>query len=1080
MAERYAETRTERTEKEARDFDRAFRALALSLNACGRIDFDRMEASSGMRAQEMAEVLSRAGLIFQDAASYLQDPHPLTGWQMRSQFLSGNLLRRLEENRKAARLTRQPSFRRNTDLLEKILEEGRNPRGVFIALGASWVPASYYEEFITDLLDIQWYRPRVTWIREPVGRWKIECPERSGVACRSTYGVPGMDAVVLLDHIMNTTPIKVTREGPGGKRVPDPAGTSAAQFKADMINSAFRRWLKDHPETEESLQELYCSSFAYARLDYDAACLTFPDLAEGVVLYPHQRRAVERILLQKTTLIAHGVGTGKTYVLTVACHERKRMGLSGKNLVVVPNNMLSEAVRIHRALYPGDSLLVVSPSVFTPARRAKTLAAMQEGDYTAIYTCYSCFDRIGISPRWHRSEKKREIAEARTALNRASVPEKQAIRTRIRQLEKELKKLEEKKQEAAGPCFDELGIEALYVDEAHNYKNISVKGSMEVVGLSRSGSARSDLLLKKVRFLEDRSGCVVFSTGTPLTNSLADLFVLQTYLQPAELSYLHISEFPHWVRTFAEEQQVLEIDVDARSIRSRTRFTAFHNIRQLMGLFSQVCDYYEPRGTDLSLPAFDGYEDISVPATSLQKRYISRLTRRTEAVRAGRVKRKDDNLLRITVDGRKCALDISMVEDESFFRAMAMGEMNPFAYAMDRISSPRAAACAARVLSVYRDHPGMAQLIFCDLSTPGKGGFSLYEKMKDLLTEGGIPADEIAFIHDAHTERQKDALLARLDRGEIRVMIGSTIKLGTGVNVQTRLIAIHHLDVPWKPSDMEQRLGRLVRQGNENPRVMAYRYVTEGTFDSYSYQLLENKQRFIAQFLAGMLDAEVMDSEDIAETVLSYAEIKALCTGDPRIRKRIRMASDLDRLRMAARSRRQELEALRRRIEDAPGLILACQRDQISLMTDMEWYAASRRQAGRAAREAFGAALLKALDSGVLREEEKHIADYQGFSVIRPAYMEPDRRFVYLEREGGARRRVSMDTSSVIGVCMRLDNRLEGLPRDLEALQRREADLRRQLEAARKELEKGNPREREALKTAEALAALDRELGIES
>lgn len=1062
-------------------FDRAFAALAQSLNACGRIDFDRMEASSGMRAGELAGILSEARLIFQDAASYIQDPHPLTGWQMRSQFLSGNLMRRLQENRRAARLTRRKNFTDNADLLKEILDSGKNPKGVYIALGAPWVPSMYYARFIHDLLDLGLYMPAVTWIREPVGRWKIECVSRRGVACTTGYGTPEADAIDLLTHIMNTTPIKITKKRADDKRVPDPEATAAARFKADLIISAFRRWLKDNPDLEEELQDLYCSSFGYARLDFDSSCLAFPDLSPSIRLYPHQKRAVERILLQKTCLIAHSVGSGKSYVLAAAAHERRRMGLSEKNLLVVPNNMLSEAVRVHRQLYPSDALLVVKPADFVPARKKMTLEAIRKGGYTAVYTCYSCFDRIGMSDAWYLDRKRQAVRDARKAMNQASSSsEKAALRTKVRQLEKELSALSAKTGGLREPGFDELGIDALYVDEAHNYKNISVRGSMEVIGLSRNGSARSDLMLHKVRQVEDTGGAVVFSTGTPLTNSLADLFVLQTYLQPAELLYLHISEFPQWVRTFAEEQQVLEVDVDARSIRSRTRFTAFHNIRQLMGLFAQVCDYYAPMGQEYGLPDFDGYEDVVIPATGVQKRYIDSLSERTERVRAGRVKRKDDNLLRITVDGRKCALDIAMIEDPEFLRAMRMGEMNPFALAYELVSSPRAAACASKVLSVYRDHPGTAQLVFCDLSTPGKGGFSIYEKMKEFLVKGGIPAEEIAFVHDAHTERQKDALLARLDRGEIRVMIGSTIKLGTGVNVQTRLIAIHHLDVPWKPSDMEQRLGRLVRQGNTNPKVLGFRYVTEGTFDSYSYQLLENKQRFIAQFLAGILDTEVMDSGDIAETVLSYAEIKALCTGDSRIRERIRTASALDRARMAAASRRRELEALRQRIEETPEKLLACQRLQIQIMTDLEWYRASRRQAPKASREAFGAAILKALETGALREEEKHIADYQGFALVRPAFMPPDKPFVYLEREGGLRHRVLMDGHSAIGVCMRLDNRLEGLARDLENEKAREAELRRQLELARKELEKGNPQEGEAIRLSARLDSLDRELGIVS
>ena len=750
---------------------------------------------------------------------------------------------------------------------------------------------------------------------------------------------------------------------------------------------------------------------------------------------------------EHNVLFAHRVGAGKTYVIVISAHELYRTGLSRHNLVVVPNQILQDFEQAHKLLYPDDKFLVVTPRMFVPSRRAEILEEIRDGDYSAVYMAYSSFKMVTMSKSYKLGKMSREIGEIRAAAaNAANAYDRHSLE---KMADKKAVKMADFAREYSDPqwlCFDRLGVETLFVDEAHNFKNISISSRSDgIVGMRGKGSKTSDEMLQKVHSVNR----AVFSTGTPLTNSIADLYTLMTYLQPEQLRFRHIESFDMWINTFGERESDFELDV-GHQLRPVTRFSTFHNLPELMDMFSLVCNFHYEEGGE-EIPEAE-YSNITLQKTEEQDEYIKSLAERTELIRRHLVSRKEDNLLKITTDGRKCALDMHLID--------------PLQSGGGKIE-----ACAEEVYQLYRLYDGKAQVVFSDVGTP-KDGFNVYDELKEYLADLGIPRDEIAFIHEAKTERQRARIFQAVNEGRIRVMIGSTEKLGVGVNIQKNLIALHHLSIPWRPSDVEQREGRILRRGNTCGKVYIFRYITEGTFDGYSWQLLENKQKFIAGFLSGT--SAVKSVRDISDTVLTYAEVKALAIGNRLIKKRVDTANRLEHLRISSRQRVRQLASLRQIADTFPDKIRRQKQHIGNLQSDHAYYLKNRAKISREDRQAFGEELIEALKQS--SHEPRVFDTYNGFTVELPADLPTDRAYVYLIGISGERYYVDIDPQKPLGCSQRLDLTLDRLDERAEQQNAVLSQYRRQLKDARADLAAGNPLTEQIEALEQELERIDQEL----
>lgn len=621
--------------------------------------------------------------------------------------------------------------------------------------------------------------------------------------------------------------------------------------------------------------------------------------------------------------------------------------------------------------------------------------------------------------------------------------------------------LEEEFVETECTCFDKLGIDHIVVDEAHNYKNIYLScGYDNIVGLNSNGSAKAEKMLHKIDYINDIGGRVIMATGTPITNSLAELYVFQRYLQSTELKLCNIYHFVDWIATFAEDETNFEVDVDSVNGKFATRFNHFHNLPELMGMLSEVIDFYQAEPDDELLPDFNGYQDVVVKKSKAQAEYIANLAKRTEAIRARQVARTEDNLLKVTVQGRMAATDIRLVVED----APQTKEEN------------KLKVCADNIAKLYMEHPDTTQIAFSDIGTP-KDTFNLYDELKSELVSRGINGDEIAYIHDADSDAKREKLEKAFNAGEIRILIGSTQKLGTGVNVQNKLIAVHHLDVPWRPADMVQREGRIIRQGNLNDEVFIYRYITEASFDAYTYQLLENKQKFISQFLSGAMSAAHRDETDCSDTVLSYAEVKALAIGNPLIKERVEVSNRLEHARINQRARRKELGVLHELLDGIPDRILKARELVDRCQEDIDFYEENMEHQSKEYRISFGEELMEQLAKNVMKEHDSLFSEYQGFGVWFPKHMKAEEPYVILHNPGGNKYTAHMDfRSSGLGCAMRLEYQLNHLTDRLATYKANEDDLYKQLHQAQKEIDDGNAYDEEVRSLSVRLAEIDKEL----
>ena len=1056
--------------------------LIYSLSNLGKVDIEYISSVTGEDYKSVISALR--GSVYQNPETWGECFYK--GWETSEEYLSGNLMRKWKAA-KEANEKYNGYFSENIKAIERVLPPTVATKDIYVTLGSPWIPPDVIDDFIVYLFG-EWRGGEANKSREEryftkhdtlTGSWEIPKKWRydGSVKTTQTYGTSRINALYILEKTLNMKSVVVTDEvtctsnASGKKRVVNQPETILAIEKQKELVRAFRKWVWQDESRKERLEIIYENNFSCVRRRiFDGSFLNFPQMSPTVKLYPYQKNAVARILFTQNTLLAHDVGAGKTYVMIAAGMEMRRMGLSHKNMYVVPNNIVGQWENTFRTLYPQAKLFCIDPRKFLPARRKSILTYIRDGDFDGIIIAYSCFEQIPLSKEFYREQLLLEQDRiAKIAGKKTKVPSR--LKKKQEAISKALAETAVSTEDPYnGVCFDELDITKLFVDEAHNFKNVPIETKADrVLGISAVGSQKCQDMMNKVQAVQRKNngGGVIFATGTPITNSITDAFIMQKYLQNGELAMLDLQNFDSWIGMFVEKNTEFEIDVDTGNYRLATRFSRFHNLPELTSLLSSIADFHQVEKSS-DIPKSDGYTDALISKTDELTCYLSKISERAEGVRSGCVSREEDNMLKITTDGRKAALDLRLVDP-----------LSAAAY------QSKVARCAENVADIYFETSSSkaTQLIFCDTSTPQKG-FNIYGEIKNLLLRRGVPSDQIAFIHDAETEKERNILFSKVRKGDVRVLLGSTFKLGLGVNIQERLIALHHVDVPWRPADMTQREGRILRQGNKNKKIRIFRYITEGSFDAYSWQLLETKQKFIADLLSGSLVER--SGADIDDTVLDYAEVKALAIGNPLIKERVETANELSRYttlqRKLVESRlqmEQELMGLPARILNQEECIKACESD-ISFIYDSESKkplvidnTAKKAEAEKRAqlREHIHCAIM----ANILETKERTLMTYRGFELVLPSNMTLEKPYIWLKRKG----RYYMELGdSKTGNLIRIDHFLDNLTEHAEKLQAGLSDLlgkKRQLE---EELSKKDSYSYKIDECRQRLASIDKKLGV--
>ena len=1031
-------------------------ALIYSLSNLGCVDIEYIASVTGKDYQTVIETLK--GSIFQNPDTW--DECFYKGWETSDEYLSGNLMRKWNAAKKASKKY-NGYFDENVRAIEKVLPPTVATKDIYITLGSPWVPADIIDDFIHHLFGESSVERYVTSIdiREEyktkhdtiTGTWEIPNKQRydHSVRVSQVYGTARMEALQILENTLNMKSVAVTDEikciynESGKKRVINEEETVAVLEKQQSLIKEFQKWVWRDKARKERLEIIFENSFSCVRRRiFDGSFLEFPEMSKNVTLYPYQKDAIARIIFTPNTLLAHDVGAGKTFVMIAAGQELRRMGLSKKNMYVVPNNIVGQWRDIFLQLYPLAKVLCVEPKVFTPSKREEMLKRIRDEEFDGIIIAYSCFERIPLSEEYYKEdleEQKKKIEEIMLDKSKATSKLSRILEDIKDSMEEFFTALDEIDESI---YFDDLNITRLFVDEAHNFKNVPIATNIKnVLGISKNGSKKCLDMMDKVRMVQrqnDGKG-VVMATGTPIANSITDIYIMQQYLQSGELALTDLQSFDSWVGMFAEQKTEFEIDVDTNSYRMARRFSRFHNLPELTALLSQVADFHSAKEAE-DIPIHDGYEDNLIGKIPEFEAYLQDISDRADMVRNGMVNRAVDNMLKITTDGRKAALDLRLVDNT-----------------MKAYQPSKVDRCAETVAEIYYKTMSekSTQIIFCDTSTP-KASFNIYSDLKENLMGRGIPEEQIAFIHDASTDKQRKELFERMRQGEIRILLGSTFKLGLGVNVQDRLLAIHHIDVPWRPADMTQREGRILRQGNTNKQVYIYRYITEGSFDAYSWQLLETKQRFITELLSGSLTER--SGSDVDDTVLNYAEVKALAIGNPLVKQRVEAANELTRYLTLQKKVTDTCIAQEKELLELPGKIKDLENRIAHCESDMENYGKwkklhahvnPRDEKEVAKRRDFRERLYKELHEHILETTEKKFDDYCGFEIWLPANMMKLKPFVWLV--GAGKYYVELGSTET-GNLIRIDNYLDSLEKHygklkdaLTKFQNRKADLEKDL-----------------------------------
>lgn len=1049
--------------------DTASEALAVSISEKACVDMDYMAELSGKSPEELESEL--AGVIFRNIEGP-ENPDELRGNSLSLQafslvtadeYLSGNVRRKLRMAKaflETAPDSQKEAARRQVEALEAVQPADLGAGEIGVRIGANWVPIDVYQQFMEELLTPGYYaRNRIKILRSEVtGQWAIteKNSDRGNVKVLTTYGTKRMTAYHILEQTLNQKDVRVfdyiEDENGNKKAVLNKKETAIAQDRQELIKQKFSEWIWRDIDRRERLCRIYNESFNSIRpREYDGRHIHFEGMNPEISLRPHQINAIAHVLYGGNTLLAHEVGAGKTYEMVAAAMEMKRLGLCTKSLIVVPNHITEQWAAEFLQLYPSANILVATKKDFEKQNRKKFCSRISTGDYDAIIIGHSQFEKIPMSAERQQAILQQQINEILFGIEQAKSQKaerytiKQMERTR-KSLEAKLAKLNDQSRKDDVVTFEELGVDRIFIDESHYFKNLFLMTKMRNVGgIAQTEAQKSSDLFMKCQYLDELTGGrgVIFATGTPISNSMVELYTIQRYLQYRTLQEMGLIHFDDWASNFGETVTAIELSPEGSGYRAKTRFAKFYNLPELMSVFKQVADIQTADMLHLPVPKANFHTEVIKPS-EIQQEMIKGLAERAEKIRGGGVDPHVDNMLRITNDGRKLALDMRLIQP--------LAPDDP---------DGKVAVCARNVYRIWEQtkEKRSTQLVFCDLSTPTTdGSFSVYDDLKKKLLDAGIPEEEIAFIHTADSEAKKKELFAKVRSGQVRVLMGSTQKMGAGTNVQDRLIALHDLDCPWRPSDLQQRLGRIVRQGNENEEVEIYRYVTEGTFDAYLYQLVENKQKFIAQIMTSKAPVRVAD--DVDETALSYSEIKALATGNPLIIEKCNLDMEVARLNMLKASHLNQVYALEELVHRKyPAEITRLTERIAGYEKDVELAKAHpKAQEGFCGMEVEGKHYAEKEDAGkaiidvctkMTGSDAVLLGQYRGFSMVL-AYDGMSNEY-RITLKGTLSHTVTLG-ADVFGNITRLDNALENLAGNLDAERAKLEEAKVQLENARTEL----------------------------
>ena len=1069
--------RTIKPKTEITSVDNANDALIVSLSEKARVDITFMQKLCNMDMDKMLKDLD--GEIF-NVPEYGEPNH----WVTADEYLSGNVREKLKIAEHFAETDER--FNVNVKYLKEVQPKDLSASEISVRLGSTWIPPEDIKVFIEYLLNPSNYACQNINVHynEATSEWWIEGKnyDKYNIKATNTYGTGRASAYKIIEDSLN---LKDTRiydyyEDENGKRVAElnKKETAIAQAKQEQIKLAFEEWIWKDPERRERLTKVYNERFNSIRpREYDGSHISFDGMNPEITLRKHQVNAIARILYGGNTLLAHEVGAGKTFEMVAAAMESKRLGLCNKSLFVVPNHIVEQFGQEFLQLYPSANVLVTTKKDFETANRKKFCSRIATGDYDAIIISHSQFEKIPMSVKRQVTIIQKQIEDITLGIQ--DLKNNNGERFSIKQMEKtkksletRLAKLNDTSRKDDVVTFEELGVDRIFVDEAHYYKNLFLYTKMRNVGgIAQTEAQKSSDLFMKCRYLDELTGGkgVIFATGTPISNSMVELYTMQRYLQYGELEKRHLQQFDAWASTFGETVTAIELSPEGTGYRAKTRFAKFFNLPELMALFKEVADIQTSEMLNLPVPKAN-YHNVVIEPSEIQKELVKDLSERAEKIRNRMVDSSVDNMLKITNDGRKLALDQRLTNDM-----------------LEDFEHSKVATCADNIYSIWdkTNDDKSAQLVFCDLSTPHNDGkFNVYDDLKTKLIDRGIPEEEIAFIHDANTDARKQDLFNKVRRGQVRVLIGSTQKMGAGTNCQDRLIALHDLDCPWRPSDLIQRSGRIIRQGNKNPEVDIYRYVTEGTFDAYLYQLVENKQRFISQIMTSK--TPVRFAEDIDETALSYAEIKALAAGNPDIIEKTELDTQVAKLKLLKQnylSEKYELEdkvikyypneikRLENRIEDMKEDIEVFNNNNTP---DNSFEKMNIKGTDFTERKEAGEKIIEICKS-MTNPEPLEIGEYKGFKIIL-SFDTMDRKF-YASMKNNLSYKTELG-SDPSGNITRIDNVLNGIETRLSSVENNLEDTKKNYESAKKEIEKPFPQEEELKTKSKRLDELNIKLNL--
>lgn len=1071
---------TKRTIKKAEvvtSVDTASEALAVSLSEKARVDLDYMAELTGKDVGTVKEELT--GIIFQN---------PLTDqWETADEYLSGNVRDKLETAK--VYVESHPEYAVNVQALTQVQPKELDASEIEVRIGATWIDPKYIEDFMRETFETPQHLldRNVVGVQysDVTGQWNIKGKnaDYGNSLVNMTYGTSRRNAYTILEDSLNLKDSRVydtVEEDGKERRVLNKKETTIASQKQEAIREAFKDWVFRDPERRQVLVAKYNQLFNSTRpREYDGSHLKFPGMTPDIELKPHQKNAVAHVLYGDNTLLAHCVGAGKTFEMTAAAMESKRLGLCQKSLFVVPNHLTEQWASDFLRLYPGANILAATKKDFEPANRKKFCSRIATGDYDAVIIGHSQFEKIPLSQERQVAIIERQIDEIELAIAQAKADNGE--RYTIKQMEKSrkslltrLEKLNDASRKDNVVTFEQLGVDRLFVDESHNYKNLFLYTKMRnMAGIAQSEAQKSSDMFAKCQYLDELTGGkgVTFATGTPISNSMTELYTNMRYLQYGTLQKLGLGHFDSWASSFGETQTAIELAPEGTGYRAKTRFAKFFNLPELIALFKESADIQTPDMLNLPVPEAE-YENVVLKPSEYQKDMVASLAERAEAVRDRQVQPYEDNMLKITNDGRKLALDQRLIND------MLPDDENS-----------KASTCVEKAFEIWEQtkEQKSTQLIFCDLSTPkGDGTFNVYEDIRNKLIEKGVPPEEIAFMHEANTELRKAELFGKVRSGQVRFLLGSTQKMGAGTNVQDRLIALHHLDVPWRPSDIEQQEGRILRQGNLNPKVKIFRYVTEGTFDSYSWQLIENKQKFIGQIMTSK--SPVRSCEDVDEAELTYAEVKALATGNPYIKEKMDLDIQVSKLKLMKANHTSQKYRLEDNIakhypqqitilkECISGMQADIQTAKANLPVDKEQFSMKEGDKLYTDKKEAGTALVEMCKEIKTVNAPAVIGEYAGFKMA-VSFDAFNQKFV-MNLKGQLSHNLEVG-SDPIGNIARINHALESMPKQLMEAQTKLETVEHQLETARVEVTKPFAQEAELAEKLERLSALNALLNMD-